>query len=330
MIFSLTLSSGLLSAVLSNTATTLLLISIALFLTQEVKLKMRFALAIAYGASVGGIMTPIGTPPNLILYGIMSDKNLPLIPFMEWIFMVAPLVLMMFFVVASLLSYGVSKKQISRNNEIQPLKQEQKKVLWVIFGLIIVLLLNAPIKPFWNGLGLSEAGVLLSVGLFMFAPPLRVLEWKEDAHKVPYEIMFLFGAGFSIAKAFSSTGLADAVASYLLVLTDLPPILLLVAIASLITFTTEITSNTALISIMLPVVYAVCEQSGLNTTLFMMVATVCASYAFMLPIATAPNAIAMSSGAVHVKDMIRYGIFLNLVGIIFITIVAEFFWKNVL
>lgn len=330
MIFSLTLSAGLLSSILSNTTTTLLLISIALFITDDIKLKMRFALAIAYGANVGGIMTPIGTPPNLILFGIMSDKGMEMIPFFQWIWMVFPLVITMFVVVSLVLSYGVPNVAIHREENKEPLNTNQKKVLMVMGGLIVLLLINAPMKPFWSGLGLSEAGILLGVGLMMFAPPFNILEWKEDAHKVPYQIMFLFGAGFSIAKAFGETGLADAVAAYLLVMTDLPPILLLLAVASLITFTTEITSNTALISIMLPVIYAVSEQAGINTTLFMMVATVCASYAFMLPIATAPNAIAMSSGAVQVTNMIRYGVVLNLLGIFFIVLIAEFIWKTIL
>ena len=330
MIFSLTITAGLLSAILSNTTTTLLLISIALFITDEIKLKMRFALAIAYGASVGGILTPIGTPPNLILFGIMSDKGMDMIPFFQWMWMVAPLVLVMFIMVSLVLSLGIPNVVVCRDEKKEPLNGAQKKVLYVMGGLILILLLNAPMKPFWSGLGLSEAGILLGVGLLMFAPPFSVLVWKEDAHKVPYQIMFLFGAGFSIAKAFGATGLADAVASYLLVMTDLPPVLLLLAVASLITFTTEITSNTALISIMLPVIYAVSEQAGINTTLFMMVATVCASYAFMLPIATAPNAIAMASGAVHVTNMIRYGIILNLVGILCIVFIAEFFWKAIL
>jgi sodium-dependent dicarboxylate transporter 2/3/5 len=124
--------------------------------------------------------------------------------------------------------------------------------------------------------------------------------------------------------------LADEVASYLIVMTNLTPIILLLAIASMITFTTEITSNTALISIMLPVIYSVAQQTSIDTTLFMMVATLCASYAFMLPIATPPNAIAMSSGVVDVKDMIKYGIVLNLVGIFLIVMIAEFFWKGIL
>ena len=330
MIFSLAITAGFLSAILSNTTTTLLLISIALFITEDVKLKMRFALAIAYGASVGGIITPIGTPPNLILMGIMSDKGMELIPFVQWIWMVLPLALVMFFVVSSLLSVGVSKAEIHREKVKHTLDKNQKKVLFILGGLIVLLLLNAKMKPFWPGLGFSEPGMLLAAGLILFMPPFKILEWNKDAHKVPYQIMFLFGAGFSIAKAFGDTGLADSVASYLLAMIDMPPILLLLSVAMLITFTTEITSNTALISIMLPVIYSVSEQAGINTTLFMMVATVCASYAFMLPIATAPNAIAMSSGAVHIKDMIRYGIILNFVGIFFIVLIAEFFWKNIL
>ena len=330
MIFSLSITSGLLSSILSNTTTTLLLMSIALFITTDVKLKLRFALAIAYGASVGGIMTPIGTPPNLILLGIMSEKGMETIPFFQWMWMVAPLAFVMFIVVSLLLSLGVPNTPIHRESQKKSLDTTQKKVLYLMGGLIFLLLLNAPMKPFWGGLGLSEAGILLGVGLLLFMPPFNILEWMEDKAKIPYRIMFLFGAGFSIAKAFSGTGLADEVASYLIVMTQLTPILLLFSVAMLITFTTEITSNTALISIMLPVIYSVAEQTGINTTLFMMVATLCASYAFMLPIATPPNAIAMSSGAVNVKSMIRYGIVLNLVGIFFIVMIAEFFWKGIL
>lgn len=330
IIFSLTLTSGMLSSVLSNTTTTLLLMSIALFITDNLKLKMRFALAIAYGASVGGILTPIGTPPNLILLGIMQDKGMELIPFLQWMLMVAPLVFTMLFVVASLLSMGVKDIDISFNSEKKVLTLQQKKVLYIIGGLVVLLLLNAPLRPYWNGLGLSEAGILLGCGLLLFAPPFGILDWIDDKGKVPYRIMFLFGAGFSIAKAFSSTGLADEFASYLIVMTQLPPMIILFSVAMLITFTTEITSNTALISIMLPVIYAVAEQTGINTTLFMMVATVCASYAFMLPIATAPNAIAMSSGAVSIKNMAKYGVVLNLVGVFLIVIIAQFFWKGIL
>jgi sodium-dependent dicarboxylate transporter 2/3/5 len=327
IIFSLTFTSGLLSAFLSNTATTLLLISIALFISQDIRLKMRFALSIAYGASVGGILTPIGTPPNLIFLGFMQDKGMQSIAFLEWVWMVAPVVFVMLFVVAILLGLGTKEINISFENDAKVLTKEQKRVLYLLGTLLLVLCLNASVEPYWSGLGLNESAVLLCFGLVLFAPPLNILGWAEDKSKVPYEIMFLFGAGFSIASAFSSTGLADKIASYLLEMSGFSPLMLLVAVALLITFTTEITSNTALISIMLPVVYAVSTQMHQDAALFMMVATICASYAFMLPIATAPNAIAMSSGAISIKDMAKYGLVLNFVGVVVIVLAAEFFWK---
>jgi len=142
--------------------------------------------------------------------------------------------------------------------------------------------------------------------------------------------MFLFGAGFAIAMAFSKIGLADEVASNLVSLATMPTIVFVIAVAVMVTFTTEITSNTALISIMLPILYSVTQKVGLDSRLFMMLATVCASYAFMLPIATPPNAIAMSSGVVSVKSMATYGIIFNIFGILFIVLVEEFFWKLIL
>lgn len=329
MIFSLAITSALLSSVLSNTTTALLLMAIALYISDDKKLKMRFALAIAYGASVGGILTPIGTPPNLILLGVMSDKGMGTIPFFQWVWMVAPLVILMLIAVSFLLSLGMPNVPIHREKEKKTLDTMQKKVLYLLIGLTLLLLVNAPIKPFWTGLGLSETGILLGAGFLLFMPYMNVLDWMQDKEQIPYRIMFLFGAGFSIAKAFSATGLADEVASYLLHMTSFSPLMLLFSVAILITFTTEITSNTALISIMLPIIYSVAQKTGINTTLFMMVATICASYAFMLPIATPPNAIAMSSGAVDVKSMMKYGIILNLAGIFFIAMIAEFFWKSI-
>ena len=330
MIFSLSFTAALLSSILSNTTTTLLLISIAIFLTDEIRLKMRFALSIAYGANIGGILTPIGTPPNLVLLGIMEDKGLEIVPFFQWIYMVAPLVLFMIVSMSFLLSLGTKDIEITHVVEEQTLDKEQKKVVSILFALIGLLLVNASIKPYWDGLGLSETGILLGFGLLLFLPPFNILDWKEDNGKIPYEIILLFGAGFSIAKAFGSVGLADEVASYLVSITHLPPLLLLLSVALLITFTTEVTSNVAMISIMLPVIYSVSELAGVNTTLFMMVATLCASYAFMLPIATPPNAIAMSTGAINVKDMMRYGIVLNIIGVVAIVAIAEYFWKGIL
>ncbi len=330
IIFALIITSGLLSSVLSNTTTTLLLLPIALFLTENTKLKMRLALGIAYGASIGGILTPIGTPPNLILMGIMSEYGMKPIPFAQWIWIVAPLVFVMFIAVGAVLSLGLKDVHIDTNLSNTSLNLKQKKVLIVLFGLIALLLINAPIKPYYNGLGLSEPGILLGAGLLLFAPPFSLLDWMEDKENIPYRIMFLFGAGFAIAAAFTKTGLAGEIASHLISFSGMPLILFLFIIATMVTFTTEITSNTALISIMLPILYQVAQKTGIDARLIMMIATVCASYAFMLPIATPPNAIAMSSGVVSVRTMATYGFVFNIIGILLILLVANTIWINVL
>jgi len=330
IIFALIITSGLLSSVLSNTTTTLLLLPIALFLTEDIKLKMRLALGIAYGASIGGILTPIGTPPNLILMGIMEEFNMETIPFAQWMYMVAPLVFVMFIIVGFVMSIGLKDTYIEADLTTEPINGDQKKVLYIIGGLIALLLLNAPIKPYYSGLGLSEPGILLAAGLMLFAPPFSILDWMKDKDNIPYRIMFLFGAGFAIASAFTKTGMATEIASQLISFSSMPILLFLLIIAVMVTFTTEITSNTALISIMLPILFEVAEQTGMNTTLIMMVATICASYAFMLPIATPPNAIAMSSGVVSIKTMATYGFLFNIAGILIIVAIANTFWINIL
>ncbi len=330
IVFALIITAGALSSILSNTTAALLLLPIALFLTDDEHLKMRFVLGIAYGASIGGVLTPIGTPPNLIFMGILNEVGLQPVPFMQWIWMVAPLVVMMFIVVGLLLGRGLGDIELKPDIDIPPLTFQQKKVLFVLVGLIILLFANAPIKPWYNGLGLSETGILLGAGLLLFMPPFSILDWMDDRANIPYRIMFLFGAGFSIAAAFTKTGLAELIADHLVDFTSMGPLLFLILVATLVTFTTEVTSNTALISIMLPILYKVSESAGIDSRLFMMVATVCASYAFMLPIATPPNAIAMSSGTVQVKTMVKYGVVLNITGIVLIVLVAKLFWVNVI
>ncbi|MCB9096085.1 MAG: SLC13/DASS family transporter [Arcobacter sp.] len=330
VLFSLSITSAFLSSLISNTTTALLLIPIAMFLTDNSKLKIRLVLSIAYGASIGGIVTPIGTPPNLILLGFMEQHSMEAISFVNWIFLTAPLALIMLIIIPYVLSLGV--QDIKFETELEQkmiLKPEQKRLLYILGSLIVLLLVNSKIEPYYSGLGINEKGILLGYGLLMFVPKFGFLDW-EDTKKIPYEIIFLFGAGFSIAAAFSQTGLANEIAKYLLELANLPVILLIALVATLITFTTEITSNTALTSIALPIIYSLSQTANIDTQLVLLVATICASYAFMLPIATPPNAIAMSSGVVKVKDMAKFGFVFNILGIIMITIVALVYWQNVL
>mgnify|MGYP005995114567 CR=1 FL=1 len=327
ILFSLAITSAFLSSLISNTTTALLLIPIAMFLTDDSKLKMRLVLAIAYGASIGGIVTPIGTPPNLILLGFMEKNGLETISFVNWIFLTAPLALVMLILIPYFLSLGVEDLKFDTHLEDRVhLTSEQKRLLYILGSLIVLLFVNSKIEPYYSGLGINEKGILLGYGLLMFLPKIGFLTW-EDTKKIPYEIIFLFGAGFSIATAFSATGLANEVANYLLYLTNLPILLLIILVASLITFTTEITSNTALVSIALPIIYSLSQVAQIDTTLILLITTICASYAFMLPIATPPNAIAMSSGAVKVKDMAKFGLLFNILGILAITTIALVYWQ---
>lgn len=327
MIFSLAITSALLSSILSNSTTALLLIPIAIFLTHDLRLKARLALSIAYGCSIGGIITPIGTPPNLILLGFMQQHNLEPIAFIQWMVLVAPLALLMLIIIPYILSLGLSDIKLDKKLEMtEKLLPNQKRLLFILLGLVVTLLVNSKIEPYYSGLGINETAILLSFGLLMFVPKIGFIEW-EDAKNIPYEIIFLFGAGFAIASAFSKTGLANVIANYMLSLTHLPVIVLILIIATMITFTTEITSNTALISIALPIIYSLGQVADVNMTLILMVATICASYAFMLPIATPPNAIAMSSGAVKVKEMAKFGFFINILAILMVTIVALVYWQ---
>lgn len=328
VILSLAVTSGLLSSILSNTTTALLLIPIASFLSSHKILQIRFILAIAYGASIGGIITPVGTPPNMLLLGFLANKGIEAIPFVQWIMLVLPVALAMVVFASYLLSYGISNiGHIEEIEEKHEVTKDQKRLLWILLALIGLLFVNSPIKPYYNGLGLDERIILLSFGLLMFFPKLGFLKW-EDSRKIPFDIIFLFGAGFAIAAAFSKTGLANEIASKLMMVADFSPWVIILIVATLVTFTTEVTSNTALVSIMLPIIYSLSQAlGGTDALLLMLVTTICASYAFMLPIATPPNAIAMSTGMVNVSFMAKIGFLLNIGGIALIMIAAEFYWR---
>jgi len=319
IIFALAITSALLSSLLSNTTTALLLMPIALYLTEDDKLKIRFVLAVAYGASIGGIITPIGTPPNLILMGLLEEHHIEAMTFFEWMLKTIPLATIMLVIVSYILSLGVQNIKVENSiDSSSSLDVPQKRLKNILLLLIVALFANSFFR-------VSDAAILLSFGLVMLLPKIGFLEW-EDTKKIPYEIIFLFGAGFSIAAAFSHTLLAESIAQMLLTLTQLPPILLVLIVASLITFTTEVTSNTALISIALPIIYSLGLASNIDVNMLLMVATICASYAFMLPIATPPNAIAMSSKVLKISDMVKFGIMFNIIAILLTTTIANILW----
>ena len=327
IIYALAITAALLSAVLSNTTITLMLLPIGLFLTENLKLKVRFLLAIAYGASIGGIITPIGTAPNMLLLGFLEDKGLEAPSFGEWIFMVSPVAFLMLLIVPYILSLGVKNECVKDvDTKVPALDSTHKRLLYILGALAVLLLINTPMKPYYMGLGLDEKLILLGFGLLMFMPKFGFLEW-EDTRKLPYEIIFLFGAGFSIATAFSQTGLAAEIAQKISFISTMPLFWMFLLVALFVSFSTEVTSNTALTSIALPIFYEFAKDMGSEGIVMMMVATIAASYAFMLPIATPPNAIVMSSKVIKVGVMAKIGFFANIAGVIVVASVGYLLWR---
>jgi len=329
VLYSLMLTAGTLSSILSDTTTALLIIPIAAFLTENAEYKFRLLLGVAYASLIGGIITPVGTPPNLILMDFIESNGLEMIPFATWTVMMLPLAMMMMIFAAEILLYGLKRedfKLVEIDMRKKPLSVDQKKLVWILSSLALLLAINPILKYFFE-VAVNEKLTLLAFGLLLFLPKVNLLEWKEDFSKIPFAIIFLFGAGFSIAMAFQKTELATEIANILVSFNYLPPIVLMLIIGTGVVFATELTSNTALTSIMIPIIYPFALESGLDPTLFMLIVAISASYAFMLPIATAPNAIAMSTGHVKTTQMIKRGIWLNLFGIIITFTIAMTYWK---
>jgi len=328
VIYALSITSALLSSILSNTTITLMLMPIALYLSDNLKLKIRFLLATAYGASIGGILTPIGTAPNLILLGFLEDKNLPILSFGEWVYMMFPVVVIMLTIIPWLLSLGLKDESVEGigEDEVPILEKDQKRLYGIVILLSLVLIFNTFLKQFFS-FSLDEKMILLGFGLLMFFPKIGFLLW-DDTKNIPYEIIMLFGAGFSIATAFSSTGLAADIATKLSFISTIPLFWMFLFVAFFVAFSTEVTSNTALTSIAIPIFYEFAKDMPVaEGTLLLMTATVAASYAFMLPIATPPNAIVMSSRVIPISEMAKIGFKANLIGIFVLACVAYFLWS---
>ncbi len=332
VLYSVMLTAGCLSSILSDTTTALLIIPIADFLTEDKRFKFRLLLGTAYASVIGGIITPIGTPPNLILLDFIQSNSLEPILFMHWVTMMLPLAIMMLLLAAEILLFGLSKEPIefvSLSNHNKALTPAQKKLVFILIALAFVLVMNPVLKSLF-GFTINEKLTLLGFGLLLFLPAINLLNWDEDFAKIPFAIIFLFGAGFSFASAFSHTGLAHEISSLLTGLQTLPIALIMIGISTIVVFSTEITSNTALSAIMIPIVYAFSQAAGLPSDIFLMLVAISASYAFMLPVATPPNAIAMSTGNVEISQMMQRGFFLNILGIILTYFMAAYYWSWIL
>lgn len=329
IITALGVASVALGSVLSNSTVALLLIPIAFSITQDELLKTRFLLVVAFGASISGITTPIGTPPNLIFLGFLETVHFESIGFAAWIFMMLPLTLSMLYVMIKILSFNLPNEELKIDAfEDIKITFEHKKLMFLIGILLLLLLLNSPIKPIYSGLGFNENILLLGFGLLMFVPKIGSLRW-EDSKAIPFEVMFLFGAGFCIAMAIAEMQLGDAFKPVFEYFGSLPILIFLLCVCLLVLCLTMFISSTALIAILLSAIFASTKDflDPQMQSLVMLIATICVGFSFMFPISTPPNAIVFSKGGIKIWDMFRFGILLSFAGIVLIIAFAMLYWR---
>jgi sodium-dependent dicarboxylate transporter 2/3/5 len=341
IIFGIMLTCAFLSAWISNTATCLMMLPIALALCHSWKEKETRALllSLAYSASIGGMATPIGTPPNVVLMGVYEESTGNSIAFLDWMMIGTPIAIIMLLATWVYLTRGLSesiplqlqtKEKQEAPKATSPLSKYEKRILIVFVGTALAWMTRK--QPFggWTGIldiqtiGDDTVGLAAVVLLFLIPSGMennkRLIEW-EDAKNIPWGLLLLFGGGIAIAKAFGASGLSHAIGTQLASVSMLPILLMMGAICLLVTFLTEITSNTATTTLLMPILAATAIATDIDPLLLMIPAALSASCAFMLPVATAPNAIVFGTGKITTNAMARTGFGINLMG----TLVISFF-----
>ena len=351
------IAAAFLSMWISNTATAMMMAPIAMAVVKGVAEDKdpaqvrRFAVALllgtAYGCSVGGLATLIGTPPNLLFVSNLQllFPEAPEISFAGWMVIGLPVSVIMLALVWALLTvlFGLRRLRglidhgvFARERDLLGPPSFEEKVVFVDFVLLAALwLTRTGLKlgdvqiPGWSALlpdgSLVDDGtVAVVMALLLFLVPSRnvrgrrLMDWRA-ARRLPWAIVLLFGGGFALAKGFVDAGLSGWLGERMTGLAELPPVLMVLCVCLIMTFLTELTSNTATTQMALPVVASVAVAIGVNPLLLMVPATLSASCAFMLPVATPPNAIIFGTELVEIREMARTGVVLNLVGALVIT-----------
>jgi len=325
-------ASAVLSMWISNTATTLMLLPVALAVldnAKDPKLAVPLLLGIAYAASIGGMGTPIGTPPNVIFLQVYAENTGTEPSFTQWMGWAVPVVLVLVPLTALWLTRHLSGGGVTELASTGQWRPSERRVLCV-FALTALawMTLKEPFGGWTTWLDLPNANyaaVALTAVVVLFILPNgegeRLLDW-ESASNIHWGVLLLFAGGMAIAKAFIVTGISESLGGQLAALTALPVLLIILSICLLVTFLTEITSNTATTTLLMPILAAAALGANMELALLMVPAALSASCAFMMPVATAPNAIVFGTGEIEVKRMAREGFTLNLIGAMSITLVA--------
>jgi len=350
--------TAFLSMWISNTATTMMMVPIALAVvlklgedadntpsTKDHHFGNALMLGTAYAASIGGMMTLVGTPPNVALVAQYETlfPEAQTISFGSWMVFAFPLCLLMLATVWTTLSYSIksdSSSELQRQKimeevtKLPEISREELYVALVFAGVAISWIFRNSINlgfaeiPGWSSLFpqsgfINDGTVAIAFAVLLFILPSRdkgrILEVNAFS-KIPWGIVLLFGGGFALAAGFKESGLSAYIGEQLASLGSLPLPLLIATICLIVTFLTEVTSNTATAQILLPILGALAIQLDIDPLLLMIPGALSCSCAFMLPVATPPNAIAFASGQVSLQKMMRFGILLNLIGVVLITL----------
>ena len=317
-----------------NTATTLIVLPIVMALgtmTNEKSNLSILLLGLAYAASIGGMATPIGTPPNIVLLGVLEETTGETIPLLSWMRFAVPISLTLL-IVTWLVLVRRLKPTVETIDlpELTVMNTHQKRVM-MIFGLVVILWVFRS-QPFggWTAwfpsMKIGDDTIALLGVVLAFVVPSgtkneRVLTW-EAAKQIPWGLLLLFGGGIAIAKAFQVSGLSQVIGEQLIGLQSLPIMLMIAGLCFVVTFLTEVTSNTATTTLLMPILVSAALASQMDPKLWMVPAALSASCAFMLPVATAPNAIVFGSGEVSTGEMSKTGFAINLIGVVVITLGA--------
>ena len=346
-------ATAFLSMWISNTATAVMMLPIGIAIIKQMKdLKntsedenlifgKALMLSIAYSASIGGIATLIGTPPNLVFAGIIQETYNIEISFLKWFQFGLPISILLLAISWVYLTkvafkfkqneFNKGKEEINRQlEELGSISYEEKIVLsvFVLTGLAWILrtyLLN----KFIPNLDDSIIALISGISLFLFqannqeGKKEKIMNW-EDAVKLPWGILLLFGAGLAIAQGFQSSGLANWIAENLTQLNGFSLFIILLVLITAVNFLTEITSNLATTAMLLPILAPTAVTLGVHPYILMVGATLAASCAFMLPVATPPNAVVFGSNYLKISDMVRVGILMNIISIIIIFMMVYF------
>ncbi len=344
------IATAFLSMWISNTATAVMILPVGLAIISQLKDNPKtienenivfgktLMLAIAYSASIGGMATLIGTPPNLVLAGVVKTSFNVEINFLQWMSFGLPISIFLLFICwkyLTTIAYNFSDQNFESGlNEIDKQLKELGKVSYEEKSVLIVFILTALawvtqsflIKQFIPAIDDTIIAIFAAIILFILPNKegsKKLLSWA-DAVKLPWGILLLFGGGMALAKGFDSSGLAIWIGSQMNFFNAIPLLFLLLILIAIVNFLTEITSNLATTAMLLPVLVALSETIEVNAFFLLVGATVAASCAFMLPVATPPNAVVFGSKILKIDDMIKKGFWMNLISIFILT--AAVYW----